>query len=222
MRSHSRQALDRKAPSARWLAALIAALLVALGASSAAAGLFGSREIKAGSLKPFPKWTEMLVRAQEEREAEAGCEPGILTRCPWQDWKAFLAGLEGLTEMEQLQRVNREVNRRRYILDPPNWGVPDYWATPLQFFRKNGDCEDYAIVKYISLRQLGFPESALRVLVLNDLNLGVPHAILVVDWQGKQLLLDNQIPEVVEAAKVRHYQPIYSINESAWWLHRRS
>lgn len=206
----------------RWLAALAAALIVASFASTAEAELFGTREIKAGSLKPFPKWTDMLVRAQHEREEAAGCKPGLARRCPWQDWQAFLQGLKGLSPEEQLERVNREVNRRRYVLDPPNWGVPDYWATPLQFLRKNGDCEDYAITKYISLRMLGFSEDSLRVLVLNDLNRGVPHAILVVELKGATLLLDNQIPTVVEAAKVRHYQPIYSINEHAWWLHRPS
>jgi hypothetical protein len=34
-------------------------------------------------------------------------------------------------------------------------------------------------------------------------------------------VLDNQISRVVPAEIINHYKPIYSINEQAWWLHRR-
>ena len=59
------------------------------------------------------------------------------------------------------------------------------------------------------------------MVVLQDLNLRIPHAILIVNVDGRQLVLDNQIPQVVEAATIRHYRPIYSVNETSWWLHRQ-
>jgi predicted transglutaminase-like cysteine proteinase len=65
----------------------------------------------------------------------------------------------------------------------------------------------------LSLRALGFPPSQLRVVVLQDLNLKIAHAILVV-------YLDNQIRGVVNARTIHHYKAIYSINEKYWWLHR--
>jgi len=60
----------------------------------------------------------------------------------------------------------------------------------------------------------------LRILVLQDLNLRLAHAVLIVYHKGRALLLDNQIKHVVDTRKVHHYKPIYSINEQFWWLHR--
>lgn len=33
------------------------------------------------------------------------------------------------------------------------------------------------------------------------------------------MILDNQGDRVLLDTDIRHYRPIYSINESAWWLH---
>jgi predicted transglutaminase-like cysteine proteinase len=112
------------------------------------------------------------------------------------------------------------MNRTRYVVDPRNYGVPDYWATPQQFLRRDGDCEDYAITKYLSLRALGVPSSEMRILVVQDLNLRLAHAILIVYHNGRALILGNQIKSVVDTSVVRHYKPIYPINENFWWLHR--
>jgi predicted transglutaminase-like cysteine proteinase len=112
------------------------------------------------------------------------------------------------------------MNRKRYVIDPTNYGVPDYWASPVQFLHLNGDCEDYAIAKYLALRELGYDDEELRVVVLDDLNLGVAHAVLAVYSDDDVLILDNQIDTVVSANVIRHYRPIYSVNERHWWLHR--
>src|SRR3546814_5982166 len=90
----------------------------------------------------------MVRRRIEERGREPGsCEETRFNRCHHRRWTAFVESLKGLGLEEKLDRVNREMNRYRYILDMANWGVKDYWATPFQFFRKDGDCEDYAIAK---------------------------------------------------------------------------
>ena len=108
-----------------------------------------------------------------------------------------------------------------YITDIRNYGVDDYWATPKQFLYRDGDCEDYAIAKYMSLRALGFTPEELRVVVLQDLNLRIAHAVLVVYLDQQGLILDNQIKRVVDQEKIHHYSPYYSINETAWWLHKK-
>ena len=54
------------------------------------------------------------------------------------------------------------------------------------------------------------------------MNLRIAHAILSVYYKGKILLLDNQIAQVVDSRNVRHYQPIYSVNENGWWRLRRA
>lgn len=97
--------------------------------------------------------------------------------------------------------------------------MPDFWATPFQFFAKNGDCEDCAIAKFISLRTLGFPNENMRIVVLRDTNLDVLHAVLVAYAGGEPSVLNNQIRSVVRAQSTRHYRPIYSVNETTWWRH---
>jgi predicted transglutaminase-like cysteine proteinase len=183
--------------------------------------LFDSREIPSTNLKPFPKWRGMLDRYFDERELEdAPCTSTTFNRCHLREWKAFLAGLEAKDRMTQLQEVNRFMNEAIYIIDPINYHVPDYWATPVQFFNKDGDCEDYAIAKFMSLRALGYDNGDLRIVVLQDLNLRLAHAVLVTYVDGVPYVLDNQIPQAVPAAIIRHYRPFYSINEDTWWLHR--
>jgi predicted transglutaminase-like cysteine proteinase len=195
-----------------------AAIVVAVAGHAPAAqaavtypALFGTSEARSANIALFPKWQGTLDRYFSEREVT----PGDLS-----DWQAFLDGQAGRDPLAQLEAVNREMNRHRYIQDPPNWGVPDYWATPLQFFRKNGDCEDYAIAKFMSLRALGWPNDALRIAVVRDLNLQLMHAVLIVYHEGRALVLDNQVEQVMPAERVRHYAPVFSLNEESWWLHR--
>ena len=141
-------------------------------------------------------------------------------RCHLKQWNAFLSSIKALDGQTQLQEVNGFMNKFPYIEDIINWGTSDYWETPLEFLHKSGDCKDYAIAKYMSLRFLGWSADRLRVVVLQDLNLRLTHAILVVEMDGKALVLDNQIRHVVSAESIHHYRPIYSLNERHWWLHR--
>lgn len=178
--------------------------------------------MESGNLKPFAKWLGVLERYREDGSARsAGCRPGDPESCHLHDWRAFLGTLKTDDRMTQLQLVNRYMNEHPYVIDPVNYHVLDYWATPKQFLDIDGDCEDYAIAKYYSLRVLGFDRADMRVVVLQDLNLGMPHAILVVYMNGAAYVLDNQIPQVVNANIIHHYRPYYSINEEHWWLHRR-
>ncbi len=183
--------------------------------------LFGTAETRSDNLKPFTKWTVMLDRYGKERSLEiAPCAQLGALKCRPKVWREYLATVEGKPRRQQVELINSYMNQRTYIEDLPNYGVPDYWATPREFLGKDGDCEDYAIAKYMSLRTLGFKDSELRIVVVQDLNLGVAHAVLIVYLDGQALLLDNQIKMVVDATKVRHYRPYYSINEKSWWLHK--
>ena len=60
----------------------------------------------------------------------------------------------------------------------------------------------------------------MRIVALNDLNLRVGHAVLVVIEGDHAVVLDNQVPQVVEATSIHHYRPIYAVNEDTWWLYR--
>lgn len=195
--------------------------LAARDAPASTPPLFGSSEVRSDKLSLFPKWRGALSRYfSEARLPDAPCTETAFNRCHLRQWKKFLTGLRGIDRLSQVKAVNFFFNRHPYIIDPKNYGVPDYWATPFQFLTRDGDCEDYAITKYFSLRSLGFSADSLRIVVLQDLNLNTAHAILVVYLGNKVLVLDNQVTTVVDAADIFHYRPIYSINEEHWWLHR--
>jgi predicted transglutaminase-like cysteine proteinase len=226
--SLSRRPLASRPIAGRWASLALAAglaLVCALALSSrpaAAQTLFGYDETENDDIHPFLKWRQALARYFKERALEtAPCTESLFERCNMKRWQAFLHKVKKSGRMAQLDAVNRYMNRAAYITDPVNYGVPDYWATPRQFFQKDGDCEDYAIAKYMSLRELGWPVDALRIVVLLDENLKLPHAVLVVRMDGRTYVLDNQIEQVVTDDRIHHYRPIYSINEKAWWLHRK-
>jgi predicted transglutaminase-like cysteine proteinase len=207
--------------------AILSAIMVLPLSGTAAAntafpGIFGTRTTASPNISMFPKWGGALSRYfNEQKLADAPCTSTLFNACHLKEWKEFLAEIRGKDKLSQVRAVNAYMNRQRYLTDPRNYGVKDYWATPGQFFKRNGDCEDYAIAKFMSLRALGFTNKDMRIVVLQDMNLRIGHAILVVNLNGQALVLDNQVRSVVRAEAIRHYRPIYSINEHKWWLHRR-
>ena len=219
------------------VAAGVLAFAVAFGASDAWAkkkraapqpSFFKTVEVKSSNLKPFKKWRSALGRyykdVKKNGKKQVKCSSKRLNICDYGDWAKFINSLKGKGRFAQLKAVNARMNQAKYTSDKTNWGRKDYWATPAEFMSRFGDCEDYAIVKYLSLRMLGFKEDELRVVAVNDLNLKVGHAILMVILRDKKkrkryFVLDNQIKQVVESYKIRHYQPVFSINKRNWWRH---
>jgi predicted transglutaminase-like cysteine proteinase len=182
---------------------------------------FINREVRADNIQMFPKWMDMLARYDAESHTlDSICGHETYSTCKLKDWKDFLEGLRGKPMAEQMEAINGFVNKYPYVEDIVNWGVEDYWETPYEFQRKNGDCEDYAIAKFMSLRALGVANDAMRVFVVRDLNLGgIIHAVLIVFNADSSFMLDNQIEQVVPTSKIYHYMPVYSINEAHWWQH---
>ncbi|MEM9878419.1 MAG: transglutaminase-like cysteine peptidase [Pseudomonadota bacterium] len=196
-----------------------------------AGNAFGVQETGYSDLSYFPKWTGMLARAQrgdigtaQTKIIAQSCKPGVGPMCASERWQAFMDAprTRQLRGLNLLRAVNKHINVSRYIQDPVNWGVPDFWAHLGEFFDRSGDCEDYAISKYATLKQLGFPTKAMRVLVLEDLNLDLAHAVLIVELAGVTYVLDNQVNAVLRDSAIYHYKPIYSINEHGWWMHRNT
>jgi predicted transglutaminase-like cysteine proteinase len=189
-------------------------------ASRPAPTLFGTREIYSPDTTPFDKWTGMLGRFRLEQEAaQRACARLAAASCEPAEWRQLLSALHGLDLRAKLDRVNAAVNRHPYVASQRNWGESNRWETPFEFLRKSGQCQDYAVAKYLLLRATGVPAAQLRVLVLRDTRLGLDHAVAVAYIEGEAFLLDNQIGAVVSADSVHHYQPYYSINEEGWWLH---
>ncbi len=200
----------------------MASALLCLLATAAGAfpnELFGYRQMPQERIADFPQWLRVLERQLRDDLKEGDCGAQTFNRCHLNRWLAFLAKARSLPEREQLQAVNRFANTRDYALDLDNYGVEDYWAIPREFFGNGGDCEDYAITKLFSLRWLGYSEDDLRLVVVQDTNLRVPHAVLAVSRGGKTVILDNQVQAILPDQDVVHYVPVFSLNASRWWIY---
>lgn len=128
-----------------------------------------------------------------------------------------------LDEPQRLREVNDFFNRRLAFKDDSvTWGVPDYWATPLESLEKRaGDCEDYAIAKYFSLAASGVPTARLRMVYVRA-RLGgqsLAHMVLAYYAQpdAEPLILDNLRPEVLPASQRPDLTPVFSFNTEGLW-----
>jgi len=203
------------------LAAALLALLLAAGAAAfetpASMRLFGYGERATLGIAEFPKWTHMLGRYEQEKLLEA--QPCTDGACRLQRWRSHLKTLAGRDKLAQLRGVNAYVNAIAFRTDQSNYGLVDYWATPREFFARGGDCEDFSIVKYLSLRHLGWDMDYVRVAVTMHERRRELHAVLAVKAEGTTWILDNLLPEPTDHRQLGYYRPIFSINETAWWRH---
>jgi predicted transglutaminase-like cysteine proteinase len=184
-----------------------------------AGDLFGSSQTPQTDIRVFRQWIQVLERHLTQDVAAGNCQETRFNRCHLKQWQDFLDTIRKLPRDQQLERVNRYANNKHYVLDLDNYGVEDYWAIASEFLTRGGDCEDYAITKLFSLRWLDYPVDDVRIVVLQDTNLRVPHAVLAVARGQDIAILDNQISVVLSHHEIVHYRPVYSINEASWWLH---
>ncbi len=198
---------------------LISISFSALAINNSPNALFGYKESPRSNLNLFPQWLYVVEQHMKEMAPEGQCDARTFNRCHLREWLSFLQSISQLGVDEQIRKVNGYANKKEYILDIENYGMSDYWATPKQFLNNNGDCEDYAIIKMMSFKRLGFDVNKMRVVVVQDTNQKIVHAVMSIDMHGDILILDNQIEEVISHRDIFHYVPVYSVNENSWWMH---
>lgn len=176
--------------------------------------LFGMEETQSRDLSAFTKWKGMFDSFDSMMQHSSNQEL-------MNNWVTELSSLQSGSVDRMARKVNDFVNASRYITDDKLWGKSDYWATPVEFLKNGGDCEDFAIAKYTALRALGVPETYMRVAIVHDNLKNIPHAVLIVFTERGPAILDNQIKQVRYAQSVERYTPIFSINRDAWWLHTK-
>jgi len=109
----------------------------------------------------------------------------------------------------------------QFISDLALWGKEDYWATPIEMLSVGaGDCEDYSIAKYFTLKQLGVDEAKLRLTYVKAVEIGQAHMVLTY-FENKRsvpLVLDNLITDIKPATQRKDLVPVYSFNGTGLWL----
>lgn len=190
----------------------------------------GSSELVRRSAEPFglfasvqsegdvrEKWLGVQRRLDDERVQLALCD-GDRERCVSPAALQFLAIVDGARAREgraRLGEINRAINLAiRPMSDLAQWGQIDVWSSPLVTFAHGaGDCEDYAIAKFVALRQAGISPDDLRIVVMRDTIRGEDHAVAAARLDGHWLTLDNQRMAMVEDAYVRNYRPTFVIDQ---------
>jgi len=178
--------------------------------------LFDTIEFK-GKIRKLPKWSRVLAKMKAWKGYFKDAQSAKLpSRSGWVKLRRDVAGLD---RMGRLKAVNKFFNKWPYRLDAANYGASDYWATPMEFLRKSGDCEDYSIAKFYALQELGFTGDSMRIVALKDRIRNIGHAVLVVYLGNDAYVLDNQTNMVLSHVKYKHYVPQYSVNEHFRWMH---
>lgn len=184
-------------------------------------GLFGSLEIASDNLKALPQWSNAQNGFGELKKLAKACDQDIL-KCESQQmtlWRTKIQELEHADVTIKLRQINSFINKWQKTTDLEAYKQSDYWSTPMEFMTNGGDSEDFAIMKYISLKELGVKPSAMRIVVTNDVLRGVTHSILSVKLKSKTYILDSQNDTVLDEKLVTYYVPFYSVNETTRWAH---
>ena len=138
------------------------------------------------------------------------------------DWHNMMQRYMGSSVDTRLQKVNEFFNHKiSFAEDQEIWGQSDYWATPMESLSKGkGDCEDYVIAKYFTLRSMNIPDNQMRLIYVKA-RIGGPssslqqaHMVLAYypSADAEPLILDSLISDIRPASRRPDLFPIFSFN----------
>jgi predicted transglutaminase-like cysteine proteinase len=139
------------------------------------------------------------------------------------DWHELIKNQLNASTQEKISAVNSFINAQiQYRSDMDGYGLVEYWATIQEtLLAGTGDCEDYAIAKFQTLRMLGVPSEQLRLMHVVT-NTKQQHLVLVFTGteRSRGFVLDNLTNEIIASARRKDLTPIYSFNEEWLWVGR--
>lgn len=152
---------------------------------------------------------------------EAEQQGGVMAKQRLLAWQALINDNQGEDELVKLRLTNDFFNQIRYAPDRDEWGKRNYWATPVDFLSKGaGDCEDFALAKYYTLKKLGVPVSKMRLTYVKALRLNQAHMVLSFydDPNDEPMILDNIKTMILYSSERQDLKPVYSFNDDALWI----
>jgi len=173
--------------------------------------------ISAGGLSS--KWGRVERDIQSESHILANCRADR-DHCPSAAALRFLAIIDSArlrTGRARFGEINRAINLAiRPMSDLAQYGVADLWTSPLVTLTAGaGDCEDYAIAKYVALREAGVSEDDLRLLVVLDTKLREMHAVVAARLDGSWVVLDNRRLVMLHEVELKDYMPLFAIDHGS-------
>jgi predicted transglutaminase-like cysteine proteinase len=160
------------------------------------------------------KWADLQSRILTDKATLAACRSGDRP-CPTAA-RRFLSIVENGRQRQGralLGEINRAINLSiRPMSDLAQYGVEDYWASPLASLGSGaGDCEDYAIAKYVALEESGIAPADLQLEIVRDVEHQATHAVVAVHYNAEWLILDNRTLRIINAEET-HYYPLLALD----------
>lgn len=164
-----------------------------------------------------PQWNRVKQALQKDRIVLQNCLDNA-ENCQGTamvSWRDMVIGLKNQPLALQTAMVNSFFNRWQYRTDMETYNVSEYWASPIEFMNNSGDCEDYAIAKYVTLSFLGMSEEHMRIVALVDNSRGgIGHSVLTVTTAQGQVVLDNMTDTVYDSTQQTNYAPRFAVNQN--------
>lgn len=133
--------------------------------------------------------------------------------------------LKNKSDKEKLIGVNTFFDKHiDYALDAEVFNKHDYWATLGELIgHSKGDCEDFAIAKYVALLHLGIDRNKLRLIYVKA-KIGrsrITQAHMVLGYydmpSSDPLVLDSLVSSVLPGSQRTDLVPVFSFNDSGIW-----
>ena len=161
------------------------------------------------------KWDRLAADLRNESEILAGCRADA-THCPpaAKKFLDIIAEARAHDRRARIGVINRAINLAiRPTSDLAQWGVTDRWSAPLETFESGrGDCEDYAIAKYVALHEVGMADSELRLVIARDLKNGTDHAFVAAHVDDTWVVLDNRRMVLTEDRTMAQVMPLFAFD----------
>lgn len=173
---------------------------------------------------PFLAVSDISVRLSAAYIEQLGKKYGSTAKKRLQAWQNLIKETASLPEKQKLKKVNDFFNQVRFVDDIIHWKQKDYWATPVEFLISNGgDCEDFSIAKYYTLKEVGVNTKKLSIAYVKALRLNQAHMVLTYYSKPSAVpvVLDNLIPEIKPASERPDLLHVYSFNGDNLWLSKK-
>jgi predicted transglutaminase-like cysteine proteinase len=163
------------------------------------------------------KWRGVVAEIRGERDILARCSDNA-EPCPTaaRSFLAIVARGRALSGRARIGVINRAINLAiRPMSDLAQWGVPDRWSAPLETFTSGrGDCEDYAIAKYLALTEAGIADDDVRLVIVRNTAAAEDHAVVAARLDNEWIMLDNRWLTLVEDADMANAVPLFVLDHS--------
>ncbi len=178
---------------------------------------FGLKTVPVTGGGLLAKWDGVTGEIRAESDVLARCREHT-SPCPAAAQKFLAVIAEGRAHQGRARVgvINRAINMAIVpTSDLTQWGVADRWSAPLETLTTGrGDCEDYAIAKYVALLEAGIAADDVRLVIVRDLALAQDHAVVAARLDGEWIVLDNRRLALLQDVNMPRVEPLFVLGQS--------